>query len=446
MRRPSPLLLALPLAFLMAACAEDQRNVFDPAGDRDPAQLVDFSVETTEAGIVIAHWAANEPVRAVVEWGESVSELHQHSYSGVRTYETGGSVRLLAPESSTEYAYVVRMRDRAGNESSQFLESEPTFTTAPVTTEALLLFVMIDVGWGDALYLESTDGRKVLIDAGHPADGRIVRDFLNQRGVSHLDVASMSHVHNDHVGGYFGDDFGGLPGLFNTQGVSVPQIGCDYFLDIADKTPGTIGGPYVDLYDAIRELPVMPLHLGFRTGANAANVSHPEALNWGEEVQVDLLAAGKKDFLYPNGAPPDLGSVQNNDSMVWRVQYRDFVLLLMGDGEFASEQFLQDRWSPEFLRTTVHKLGHHGSNDSNSERFLRITEPLVALITDSVLENPGVMHPFVLERVRNLGADYYASDRAIPNLDRSLPGVRGDIYIRTDGYAFTISADRIRYE
>jgi len=434
----------------VAACAEDQRNVFDPDGDRDPAQLVTFSVETTPEGIVIAHWTASEPVRAVVEWGESVSSLHQHSYSGVRTYETGGSVRLLAPESGSEYAYVVRMRDRAGNESSQFLAAAPTFTTDPVTTEALLLFVMVDVGWGDALYLESPDGRKVLVDAGHPGDGRIVREFLLGRGVSHLDVASMSHVHNDHIGGFFGDDFGDLPGLFNTQGAGGPVIGCTYFLDILDKTPGTIGGPYQNLVEAadFANVPNAQVqeHVLLETGATAASIATPEALNWGEGVRVDLLASGKKGFLFPQGGPPDLGSVQNNDSMIWRVQYGDFVLLLMGDGEFATEQFLQDRWGPEVLRATVHKLGHHGSNDANSERFLQMTDPLVTLITNSVLENPGVMHPYVLQRVRNLGADYYASDRAIPNRARSLPGVRGDVYIRTDGYAFTVSAERIRYE
>ena len=191
---------------------------------------------------------------------------------------------------------------------------------------------------------------------------------------------------------------------------------------------------------------VLREHVLLETGANAASIATPDALNWGEGVRVDLLAAGKKGFLFPQGAPPDMGSVQNNDSMIWRVQYGEFVVLLMGDGEFATEQFLQDRWDHDFLRTTIHKLGHHGSNDSNSERFLQATDPLVAFVTNSVLENPGVMHPYVLQRVRNLGADYFASDRAIPNRDRALPGVRGDIYVHTDGSAFTISADRIRYE
>ncbi|MCA9751082.1 MAG: hypothetical protein KC591_02745 [Gemmatimonadetes bacterium] len=444
MHRRIPLYSCLVGVLWLGACADDERNVFDAAADFEAPQLTSFSVSTRADGTVVASWEASEPVHAVVEWGSTADALHQHSYSIGRAYETSGSVRLLAPASATEYAYAVRLTDRAGNEASQFVESTPTFTTEDVVTEPLFEFVMIDVGWGDALYLESPDGRKILVDAGHPQDGQIVREFFASRGITHLDVASMTHVHNDHIGGYYGDDFSGRPGVFNARGQGA-DIPATYFLDILNKTPNTTENPYADLQAEVQRLSTMtPLYL--ETGASSSSFEVPEALNWGAGVQVDLLAAGRKDFLYPNGAPPDLGSVQNNDSMIWRVQYGAFVLLLMGDGEFATEQFLEDHWPHEFLQATVHKLGHHGSNDANSERFLAITSPQVALVTNSVLENPGVMHPYVLERVRNLGADYYASDRAIPNRDRALPGVRGDIHIYTDGECFTVSAQRIRFE
>jgi hypothetical protein len=92
------------------------------------------------------------------------------------------------------------------------------------------------------------------------------------------------------------------------------------------------------------------------------------------------------------------------------------------------------------------KLGHHGSNDSNSERWIRMADPVVAFIPNAVSENPGVEHPFVLNRLRNLGIDYYASDRVLPNRERSLPGVRGDVHLLTDGGAFTILVDNVLYE
>jgi hypothetical protein len=84
--------------------------------------------------------------------------------------------------------------------------------------------------------------------------------------------------------------------------------------------------------------------------------------------------------------------------------------------------------------------------DSNSERFLRIVDPVVGLIPNAISENPGVEHPFVMKRLLNLGADYYASDRVIANRDRALSGVRGDVLIYTDGTSFTVVADNVRYE
>lgn len=427
-------LLALPFAWL-AGCASDEANVFDPASDFDPPVLASFSVETQTDGSVVASWSANEAVRAVVEWNDGTAELPAHSYSTSREYREEGSQRLIGVASDTEYSYSVRMTDRAGNVATQFFEDQPTFTTGSVSSDPTFLFVMIDVGWGDALYLESPDGKKVLIDAGHPIDAQIVTNFLRSHGATQLHAASTSHSHADHMGGYFGDDFADVPGVF--QGGARTQ----YFLDHVNRTVVT-NQFEDDLMPVVRSAAneIVLLEEGARTGDG-------EWLNWGEGVEVELLAAGEKPFVYPDLIQDqELGSVINNDSMVWRVQYGSFSMLLTGDGEFATEQYLMDRYPASRLRATVHKLGHHGANDANGDRFLSTTSPIIALVTNSVRENPGVMHPFVLGRVRQKGADYFASDRVIPNRDRALPGVRGDLYIRTDGTDFTVSADRVRFE
>jgi competence protein ComEC len=132
--------------------------------------------------------------------------------------------------------------------------------------------------------------------------------------------------------------------------------------------------------------------------------------------------------------------------MVYRVQYGDFVAILTGDGEFTTEQFLENHYPLTFLRATLLKLGHHGSNDASSERFVDVVQPRVGLISNAVSENPGVEHPFVLNRLLNRGIDYYASDRAEPNRARELPGVRGDILVYTDGTDFSVVAENVRYE
>jgi competence protein ComEC len=439
------------LLLLGSSCADNEESPFDPDADRTPPELTDFEIESrTPSGGVYALWAASEPVRAVVEYRLEESEQSRYAYSGQREWAEAGITKLVAVSSATTYEIVgVRLTDRAGNET--ITERDTTFTTGTVDLENLLTIAMIDVGWGDALYLRTPDShpRHILIDAGHPGqDGLKVREFLEDSfGVNRLDFASMTHVHEDHIGGFYGDDFDGLDGLLLNRGGTGSPFSVGTFLDIRDKTPGTINGPYGDLEFAVDSLRALgKLGEWVFLGPGESSETH-EALRWSDMLRVDLLASGKKDFLIPDySLQEEIGSVQNNDSMVYRVQYGRFVLLLMGDGEFATEQYLQNNWPREFLRASVLKLGHHGSNDSNSERFIDVVQPIVGLIPNAISENPGVEHPYVLNRLRVRGIDYYASDRAIPNRDRAESGVRGDIVIVTDGEAFTVAPINLYYE
>ncbi|MBZ0268089.1 hypothetical protein K8I85_08030 [bacterium] len=437
--------LALPL--LLAACADDERSPFDPSADRTAPALLSLTIAAQDQAMY-ATWEATEPVRAVVEFENAADGTFSNAYAGSRDFATSGVVKLVAVRSGTMYENVrVRLRDRAGNEASGVPETTE-FTTGTVADAPLFFFAMIDVGWGDALYMEAPDGTNCLIDAGHPVDGRAVRNFLmGQLGITELDFASMTHVHEDHIGGFYGDDFDNSAGLLavnaDTTTSGIFRIGT--FLDILEKTPNSLNNPYGDLLAVITSAGA---NVGQRVllGPGASSDTEP-ALQWGEGLRVDLLASGRKDFLLPDfilSAEP--GSVQNNDSMVYRVQYGDFVMLLMGDGEFATEQYLENTYPRDLLQATILKLGHHGSNDANSERFLNVVDPVVGLITNAVSENPGVEHPYVLNRLRSRGTDYFASDRVIANRDRAESGVRGDVLIYTDGGAFTVIADNVSYE
>ncbi len=444
--------LACPIVLtaLLSACADDERNPFDPQADAVPPALTSLSVTEMENAVWVS-WSASEPVRAVVEYDDPEGRMHS-SYGGPRkSMAESGVTKLVAVRSGTSYDNLrVRLTDRVGNTATESVDGVDSFDTGTLDEEGLLFIAMIDVGWGDSFYLEAPDGTNCLIDAGHPQDGEVVRRFLlEDLGVTSLDFASMSHVHEDHVGGFYGDSFDGLDGLFvdETDNGVDPIFPVGTFLDILDKTPGTErNGPYRALEDALDDLgPNLGQHVLLETGASSE--AGEAALEWGEGLRVDLLAAGRKPFLNPEHIyATEPGSVENNDSMIYRVQFGEFVMIFMGDGEFATEQFLQDRYPADFLRATVHKLGHHGSSDSNSERFLKIVDPVVGLVPNAVSENPGVEHPFVLRRLINLGADYYASDRVIANLDRAEPGVRGDVLLYTDGGAFTVIADNVRYE
>ncbi|HET9886501.1 MAG TPA: MBL fold metallo-hydrolase [bacterium] len=430
-------ILSFATFFFLASCTSGDRAV-DPGADQSSPELLSFEV-LSENGQSFAMWEANEPVRAVLEYGQSREELYRHSYSGSKEYKTSGMVKLVAVPEGT-YAWTARLRDVAGNEIARTLPEQPTFTVAAAAQEELLFFAMIDVGWGDALFLRAPDGKTTLIDCGLPIDGSTVRRFLAHEGVTALDFASLTHLHEDHIGGFYGDEEKRSDGVFRVFNAGASVIPCRTFLDIRNKS-FTIRH-YRKLLSCIDGNPILGQHVLLEWGASS---EFEPALRWGDGLRVDLLSAGKKESIIPDFIQPaQTGSAENNDSMVYRVQFRNFVLLLMGDAEFSTENFMMDHWPAEFLQSSVLKVGHHGAEDASSEKFVSLVNPRAAFISNALSENPGVEHASVMARFREQGADFYASDRVMPNRQES--GARGDVLLWTDGDAFTVVAVPTRFE
>lgn len=74
---------------------------------------------------------------------------------------------------------------------------ETPSTPAKSSTFSILF---IDVGQGDAALVEC-DGRYMLIDGGDTSAEDKVYEVLEQKGIQHLDILAISHLHSDHIGG-----------------------------------------------------------------------------------------------------------------------------------------------------------------------------------------------------------------------------------------------------
>jgi competence protein ComEC len=88
---------------------------------------------------------------------------------------------------------------------------------------------------------------------------------------------------------------------------------------------------------------------------------------------------------------------RNERSLVLRLQYGRFSLLLPGDLECAGESatLAAGGW----LQSSVLKLAHHGRNSSSSSEFLGLVSPRTVVASASVRHPP---HPAVLERLASL--------------------------------------------
>jgi competence protein ComEC len=230
----------------------------------------------------------------------------------------------------------------------------------------------LDVDQGDAILIESPDGRQMLVDGGQYPSLLLSRigeqlPFWDK----HIDLVVATHPDSDHVAG-LADLFASYEvGGVITNGLH-EESGTGYFglLSAADQT-GT---------------PVR----GIRTG---------EVIELGEDVEIEILHAGELP-----------GSDEDNDeSIVMRLVYGDFSLLLTGDAGVPAEQMLISNGAD--VQSAVLKAGHHGSNTASSSEFLQAVHPQIVIISGAS-ERYNHPHEEVLQRIAETGAAVWRTDES----------------------------------
>jgi beta-lactamase superfamily II metal-dependent hydrolase len=195
----------------------------------------------------------------------------------------------------------------------------------------------IDVGQGDSILIQCPNGSDILVDAGVPAEGSIVVDYLKDQGVSTLYAIVETHPHEDHIGG--------LSNVINSFTIK------NVYATKATSTTKT----YTNLQNLIKDknLPVTNITYGVTIPADIS-------------VSMTFLSPIRTSY-----------SDLNDWSGVLKVQYGDVSFLLMGDASTNVEGDLLSKCKDE-LPSTVLKVGHHGSSTSSS--FLDVVKPQYAVI------------------------------------------------------------------
>jgi competence protein ComEC len=109
----------------------------------------------------------------------------------------------------------------------------------------------------------------------------------------------------------------------------------------------------------------------------------------------------------------------NNHSLVIRLVYKNFSILLTGDICEAAEKVLLKK-NP-LLKSTILKVPHHGSKTSSSLPFLKAVDPSIAILSVGYKNIFRLPNPAVIKRYRNQGCKLLRTDRD------------GAISIETDG-------------
>jgi competence protein ComEC len=230
---------------------------------------------------------------------------------------------------------------------------------------------MLDVGQGDALLLRSPQ-HVVLIDAGgrlgdaHFGEQELL-PMLVDRGVRHIDVAVLTHVHPDHCGG--------LPAVLENLNIGSVWISPRRFRgDCAQR-----------VLDACSRRAI-PIHV-VRDG--------------------DVRDVGGMSLRAFVAGHTFKHSPENNSSVVLRVVVGRWTALLTGDVERDAEESL----ASQEIRADVLKVGHHGSKTSSTPLLLDAVHPRIALISCGLRNLFGHPHPSVLESLRTRRIHSWRTDR-----------------------------------
>lgn len=240
----------------------------------------------------------------------------------------------------------------------------------------------IDVGQADSALIEC-DGKTMMIDGGNVADSNVVAAYLKKEDVTELNYVVCSHAHEDHVGGLSG-------------ALSVTKADNIY----APKTEANTKA-----------------YKNFKKKAEEQNVEikHP---NVGDEIQ---LGSSTVEFL---GPVDENGKDLNSTSIVLKITYGNTSFLFTGDAESDEEEEILN--SGADLKSTVLKVGHHGSRTSTSYPFLREVMPQYAVISVEKGNSYGHPNEETLSKLSDAGVEVYRTDES------------GDIVMTSDGNSINI--------
>ncbi|MBT9149249.1 MAG: ComE operon protein 3 [Dehalococcoidia bacterium] len=145
--------------------------------------------------------------------------------------------------------------------------------------------------------------------------------------------------------------------------------------------------------------------------------------------QITMGPGVQLEVLHPSDTLRE-GTSPNNASVVLRLTYSNFSLLLTGDIEREAEKYLlaQD----VKLISTVLKVAHQGSNTSTTPEFLSEVKPMLAAISVGADNRFGHPHDEVVDRLR----------RAIGEDRLFLTSEDGTITFITDGEKLWVGVGR----
>jgi len=260
------------------------------------------------------------------------------------------------------------------------------YTVLAESRNGILKVSFLDVGQGDAIFIESPTGNQFLIDGGPDrsilsALGRVM-PFYDKT----IDAVLVTHPDQDHIGG--------IPLVLKNYNVG------EFISTGATSSTGT----YKELESEV-----------IKNKIKSESIIKDEL--------IDIGGGAFLKILYPVNSPK--GKDTNEYSVVAKLYYGENTFLFTGDAPTDVEQYLAGTVGKD-LKSEVLKVAHHGSRNSLSPEFLSAVSPEFSVISAGKNNSFGHPHKEIIDFLNSI------KSQILGTYDR------GDIYFVSDGENLTL--------
>jgi len=223
--------------------------------------------------------------------------------------------------------------------------------------------------WGDSCLVVFPNGKTMLIDSGYAVQQPVLVGCMKRMGITKLDYILITHPHNDHVNGVFGNN-----------GAFLDEVGVDMVYHSGINHNGT--GANAIVVEAVcnaRGIPTQILEQG-------------DELDFGDvHMQVLWPVAGTSETTVSSGSI-------NDQSMVFRFDYGEHSSLFTADLYVKGEGNLMASVGTEILDVDFLKVPHHGWNTSSSADFVKAVKPELAVYTGGMMMENAQQSRYIAQK------------------------------------------------
>lgn len=242
----------------------------------------------------------------------------------------------------------------------------------------LLSIHIIDVGQGDSILIQTPNKKNILVDGGDEDAQHIVKNYLKRKKVKSLDIIIATHPDTDHIGSL---DY--IVENFSVKSIYMPEQSVD-------------SESYINLVNSCNSKKLTPEYL--YKGDN---------INIEKNIDINVLS------------PSYIQGDNNLNSIVFTLDFNQNSFLFTGDAEEENESDIINSFDLDYVDFL--KVGHHGSNSSTTDEFIKETSPDVAAISCGYKNSYGHPHKQTLENLSKHSVLTYRTDQI------------GDIVFFSDG-------------